>query len=53
MSMTFSLFEWVKDNLETILTDQPDTPVVAQPVSYEFLISLAADIIVSSLLQDM
>ncbi|CAL1543644.1 unnamed protein product [Lymnaea stagnalis] len=26
MSMTFSLFEWVKDNLETLLEDQPNAP---------------------------
>ncbi|KAK0058723.1 RWD domain-containing protein 4 [Biomphalaria pfeifferi] len=28
MSMTFSLFEWVKDNLETLLADQPNAPAV-------------------------
>ncbi|GFS24622.1 RWD domain-containing protein 4A [Elysia marginata] len=27
MSMTFSLFEWVKDNLDSLLADQPDAPV--------------------------
>ncbi|BFZ19013.1 hypothetical protein BsWGS_22053 [Bradybaena similaris] len=27
MSMTFSLFEWVKDNLDSFLSDQPETPV--------------------------
>jgi len=31
MSMTFTLFEWVKDNLEDVLSQQPDTPVL-QPV---------------------
>ncbi|XP_005111927.1 RWD domain-containing protein 4 [Aplysia californica] len=31
MSMTFSLFEWVKDNLDDMLSIQPETPV-AQPV---------------------
>ncbi|GFO16398.1 RWD domain-containing protein 4-like protein [Plakobranchus ocellatus] len=28
MSMTFSLFEWVKDNLDTLLAEQPEAPVV-------------------------
>ncbi|KAH9515043.1 RWD domain-containing protein 4 [Bulinus truncatus] len=28
MSMTFSLFEWVKDNLESLLQEQPDAPSV-------------------------
>ncbi|KAK3731273.1 hypothetical protein RRG08_025815 [Elysia crispata] len=27
MSMTFSLFDWVKDNLDSLLADQPDAPV--------------------------
>lgn len=27
MPMTFTLFEWVKDNLDSLLADQPDAPI--------------------------
>ncbi|RUS71592.1 hypothetical protein EGW08_020653 [Elysia chlorotica] len=33
MSMTFSLFEWVKDNLDSLLADQPDAPVAQTQAS--------------------
>ncbi|XP_059141128.1 RWD domain-containing protein 4-like [Physella acuta] len=31
MSMTFSLFEWVKDNLDSLLSEQPETPIISAP----------------------
>uniref|UniRef100_A0A0B7B0M4 RWD domain-containing protein n=1 Tax=Arion vulgaris TaxID=1028688 RepID=A0A0B7B0M4_9EUPU len=45
MSMTFSLFEWVKDNLNTLITVQPDTPLVQQSVSEIYYSFISADFI--------
>lgn len=28
--MTYTIFEWVKENLDDLLTDQPDAPPVIQ-----------------------
>ncbi|CAG5126396.1 unnamed protein product [Candidula unifasciata] len=35
MSMTFSLFEWVKDNLDSFLSDQPETLVLPSVMKEE------------------
>ena len=40
MSMTFSLFEWIKDNLDDILSGQPDHPVVEAVVGFHFCLNM-------------